>query len=451
MQDKNSLNELFFFDEVGKEKQKGRLRLAFNRFFSRFDFGNEERFFSFLRGMTFVLLVFIEILIFMQVAGTFIAKENYGEMFAVFCLELVLTVTEGIKIFVFDEFRHKIALYIIDFISAFLLIVTTLSTYLCVLYILLLTELYISSRGRISSGLIFVVSVPVYIASYAWVLLIQAGETALGLQVVTQSISALIALTLHFIFLKFIFGVYYQHTRLARAKAELEKRNTALKKAYEELAVLAALEERQRIAKDIHDTAGHAMTTVIMQTEAAKLIIDQDVESAKKKLIAANLQAKRALEELRASVHLLSGATNSEPLKTAILRILSETSNGTNIAIRSDVDDVDVPAETYRFVCNSLREGLANGLRHGQATAFWFELKKTADGLTFLLSDNGNGVDLSAVENGLGLSGLYKNAEKLGGTVELVSEVGDGFEIRINLPIGEKRSEENDGNNRETN
>ncbi|MBQ9730022.1 MAG: hypothetical protein IJV80_04330 [Clostridia bacterium] len=436
MEDKNSLNELFFFDEGAKN---GKIRSLFGRFFSRLDFGSEERFFSFLRSLTFILLVFIEILILMQVAGELIASRNYGGLFAVFCLELVLTVTEGIKIFVFNEFNHKIALYIIDFLAAFLLIVTTLSTYLCVLYILLLTEFYISSRKLVPSWIVFVVSVPVYIFAYGWVLVLQTKEELGVLQLITQSMSALIALTLHFLFLIIVFGVYYQHIRLTKAKQELEKRNAALKKAYEELAVLAALEERQRIAKDIHDTAGHAVTTVIMQTEAAKLIIDSDVIEAKKKIVAANLQAKHALEELRDSVHILSGSANRETLKSAIIRILNESSNGTGIVIRSDVDEVvDVDEKIYRFVCNSLKEGISNGMRHGQATAFWFELKEREGVLTFLLSDNGAGANVAELQNGLGLSGLYQNAEKLGGTVELSSELGEGFEIRITLPCKEK-------------
>ena len=91
-----------------------------------------------------------------------------------------------------------------------------------------------------------------------------------------------------------------------------------LQKAYDELAEVTALQERQRIAKDIHDMAGHSITTVIMQTEAAKLILDSNPQEAKSKIVAANLRAQHALEELRESVHLLSGRRSRLSLKEAL-------------------------------------------------------------------------------------------------------------------------------------
>ena len=102
-----------------------------------------------------------------------------------------------------------------------------------------------------------------------------------------------------------------------------------------------------------------------MQTEAAKLVIDKNPAEAKNRIVAANLQAKHALEELRESVHLLSGAQENVTLKEALLAIVRESCDGTGIAIRFDVDDADVLPAVFRFLCNSLKEGISNGLRHG--------------------------------------------------------------------------------------
>lgn len=214
---------------------------------------------------------------------------------------------------------------------------------------------------------------------------------------------------------------------------ELDKSNEKLRIALENAKEVTLLKERQRIAKDIHDTAGHSITTVIMQTEAAKIAIGKDSEDAKHKIIAANLQAKHALEELRESVHLLSGMEEFRSLKDNLQSIVDESTDGTEIVIRSDIDDVQLCQAKHRFVCNTLKEGISNGLRHGNATAFYFSFQKQEEGVRFLLSDNGTGVD--DIKEGFGLSGMRKRAESLGGEVKFESEAGEGFEIDLYLPF----------------
>ena len=102
-------------------------------------------------------------------------------------------------------------------------------------------------------------------------------------------------------------------------------------------------------------------------------------------------------------------------------------------ALRSEIEEIETDGETYRFLCNALKEGISNGIRHGRATAFWVELKKTEEDISFLLSDNGEGIELSALQKGFGLSGMAQHAQRLGGKAEFLSEEGEGFEIRIRI------------------
>ena len=169
-----------------------------------------------------------------------------------------------------------------------------------------------------------------------------------------------------------------------------------------------------------------------MQTEAAKRILEQDPKEAKQKIVAANLQAKHALDELRDSVHLLSGSSANQTLRSALQDILNESTDGTEIVIRSNVEDVSVSSAKQRFLCNSLKEGISNGLRHGKATAFWFELREEEGKVHFLLSDNGVGVQ-GKIQQGFGLSSMQSRAKSLGGEVFFESVDGEGFELRITL------------------
>ena len=301
----------------------------------------------------------------------------------------------------------------------------------------MLTEVYISTEEIIPATVIFVVCIPCYVALYTAVLLLQAEDVSL-VKIFAQTSTAVVALSLHFLAVNFLMMFYRQYVKLNRTLKELDESKMELQKAYDELEEVTVLEERQRIAKDIHDTAGHSITTVIMQTEAAKLILDENPMEAKNKIIAANLQAKHALEELRNSVHLLSGRTEKLPLKDALNQIIAESTDATGIKIRRSIDDVNVSNEKYRLICNSLKEGISNGLRHGGATAFWFEIKENGADVEFLLSDNGRGADESEIKESLGLSGMRERVERLGGEVRISTERGEGFEIFIRLPLEER-------------
>ena len=122
-------------------------------------------------------------------------------------------------------------------------------------------------------------------------------------------------------------------------------------------------------------------------------------------------------------------------LKQEILSVIEDSTDGTGITVRYEIDDVVTTPAKERFFCNALREGIANGIRHGGATAFWVELKQVGERARLLVSDNGHGIDMQALKKGFGLSAMSENAERFGGMVHVSSEVQDGFELVAELPI----------------
>lgn len=389
-----------------------------------------KRIYSYSRVLLFISLIAIEL---------FILYDNTQKIFLVLTVELLITVNNAIKMWVFKKFKYKITCYVADTILFMVLTMITRSNFLATLYIIFLTEFYLSSQDFVLDFIIFICSLIIYCITFA-VFSYFINHNSMSLWgIITACFNNIIILSIHFLVLNFAIFAYRKNKLTAAALKKLDESNKKLQKAYEELKAITVLEERQRIAKDIHDTAGHSITTVIMQTEAAKLTIDSDPVAAKNKIIAANLQAKHALDELRTSVHVLSGLKEHSSLKDEITSVIHESSDGTDIKIKSSVADITVSDAKGRLIVNSLREGISNGLRHGGATAFYFELAERNGEIFFLLSDNGCGADLSLVKEGLGLGGMKTRAEALGGKAEFFSEKGEGFEMKITLPENDKK------------
>ncbi len=349
-------------------------------------------------------------------------------------VSVFLCAENAVKLWACKTYPARIACYVFDTLLLMTLTIFSDGTLISTLYIIVLSDFYIEQpdlRGTIAMG---VASMVLFLITFAISGALR-GEGVNVTALIADAFNDLILLVLHFFVFNFTIYVYRSNREIKKGISELEEANEKLRLANEELKEVTALEERQRIAKDIHDTAGHSITTVIMQTEAARLTIDSDPADAKRKITAANLQAKHALEELRESVHLLSGSREYVSLKDALMEIVHESTDGTGIAVRADVEDITLCDAKRRFLCNSLKEGISNGLRHGGATAFYFELRKADGKAEFLLSDNGSGLEAAELKEGFGLKGMRARAQALGGDVQFDTEPGEGFEIKMALPL----------------
>jgi signal transduction histidine kinase len=346
-------------------------------------------------------------------------------------IEGLFTTGCAMNTFVCKDFKQRVPCYAVNFVALFLLALLVSNTYMCAVYILILTEFYISSPRLKDSVAMGAASLLTFEFVYGFIL--SNASDLWG--IIAACFNESMILIVHFLLVNFALNVYDSRQQLKESLNELDESNRKLQRAYNELAEITVLQERQRIAKEIHDTAGHSITTVIMQTEAAKLIVEENPQEAKRKIVAANLQAKNALEELRESVHILAGNTLRGTLKEDLEGIIHDSCDGTDVVIRYDIEDIVCSPAKSRFICNCLKEGISNGLRHGHATAFYFELNKIGDMLSFLLSDNGKGVEMANFKEGYGTTSMRNRAESFGGKVNFSGFLDDGFEIRMELPV----------------
>lgn len=418
-----------------KKGKNNRVSSWFVRFFGKYDFRNEQQFARIVKVFIYVLLLLVQSLLLLQHLGDFLRLEKWRVLLPILINIVLFTFSVGMRFFVLKNRGWTVVFYILNSISAAAFLYISKGSYALIIYVLLLTEFYMSAMKNRKTIWVFVLCVPLYALIYTASILVP-DTTKIGLmQLLRESIGAFILLTAHFLVLQIAVAFYRQFLKLGVALSELNESKRELEKAYVAVKEVSALEERQRIAKEIHDTAGHSLTTVIMQTESAKLIVETNPEEAKNKIIAANLQARHALEELRNSVHLLSGITQAKTLKDDLLEIIHESTDGTGINIRSEIEEVTASQAKHRFICNTLKEGIANALRHGGATAFWFECKAEDGEIYFLLSDNGKGVRLEKLQKGFGLTTMQERARSLGGDIRFLSEEGEGFEIQMELPM----------------
>ena len=382
--------------------------------------------------LIFLALVLAEIILAVDCRNAEV--EGIPALLVILPVSAALAAENAVKLFALRSFKRRIVCYVTDILLLLVLTYFSGGRLISTLFVVILSEFYLSQEklaGNIAMG---VCSAVLYLAMLAVSQMLRDEPVALDV-LISNAFEDLIIFVLHFLIMNFLLLIYRKNEEIAKRVKELDESNKKLAEAMEKLKEVTALEERQRIAKDIHDTAGHSITTVIMQTEAAKLALERDPAGAKRSIVAANLQAKHALEELRESVHLLSGSRTQMTLKDMLLDIIHESTDGTGIAVRCDIDDVRLCDAKCRFLCNTLKEGISNGLRHGKATAFYFELKKGEKDVSFLLSDNGTGMDISALREGFGLKGMHSRAASLGGMVWFDTEIDEGFEIHLRLPL----------------
>ncbi|MDE6557731.1 MAG: sensor histidine kinase [Clostridia bacterium] len=348
---------------------------------------------------------------------------------------VAITVLYFVEFYAIKTLKARIAVYCIDF--AFLLTICALtgSAYIAGLYGVILSQLYINVVEMKTKVIVLVftcVAFTVMCVVGLYISLMRAITYSEIIDLASACLVGLIILALHFAVVNFLLAFYRNNLKLTKALKEADENKKQLEQAYEQLEETAVFQERNRIARDIHDNAGHSMTSVIMQTEAAKLLIDTNPEEAKSKIISANIQAKNALEQMRESVHLLAGRNASRSLKEEIEEILAQTMDSTDIIIRYDIADIQLSGDKRRFIANSLKECLSNGMRHGGAGAFYVELGSTENVVCLIVSDNGSGLPEDFKE-GFGLKGIREKAAQFGGGIVYESESGDGCEIKITI------------------
>ena len=222
-----------------------------------------------------------------------------------------------------------------------------------------------------------------------------------------------------------------------RSRQELALVNDRLREYALLIEDRAMLQERNRIAREIHDSLGHSLTAQNIQLANAKMYLRSNLDRTEKFIAEAKKLGSHALQEVRHSVATLrSDPLQGKLLSVAIAELVIDLEYRTEITFDYQSDT------TYRFspeitttVYRIVQEALTNMIKHSQATKVQISLKLIANQLEVKVKDNGKGFEIQENTTGFGIQGMRERTQALGGKFSLVSMPGNGCQIIAKIPL----------------
>ena len=235
--------------------------------------------------------------------------------------------------------------------------------------------------------------------------------------------------------------VIEQSQQRAELIEELESARDELAEAHHTAGVMA---ERERMAREIHDTLAQGMTSVVMLAQTAAVELQRgSLDPVAGRLAAIEDTARENLAEARALVAAftpvaLTGATLAEVLRRLAERFAAET--GVDVQVSLDMPDDEVaalPQAQQVVLLRAAQESLANVRKHAGATSVLISLSMSAGGVGIEIRDDGSGFALDAAGRaGFGLAAMRGRVEESGGTVSVESAPGRGTRVAVLIPSG---------------
>jgi signal transduction histidine kinase len=241
-----------------------------------------------------------------------------------------------------------------------------------------------------------------------------------------------------------VFVVVFTHIAVSERKgrAEVERLATELAEANRKLREyatqveeLATTKERNRLAREIHDSLGHYLTVINVQIEAARVVMNTDYSNALACLGKAQSLTQEGLAEVRRSVAALHASpTENRSLTESVAALAMECRAAgipTELVVAGGERPLGPQAELTLY--RAAQEGLTNVRKHAQASRAIVTLDYSASGAARIVVED-DGVGSNETGGGFGLLGVRQRAQLLGGEVRVKTEAGRGFRLEVELP-----------------
>ncbi len=209
---------------------------------------------------------------------------------------------------------------------------------------------------------------------------------------------------------------------------------------FEQRAEYGAAEERNRLAREIHDTLAQGLTAITLQLETADALLESSaLERARQAVDHALALARANLEEARRSVlDLRAAPLEGRTLAQALRALTEEWTSKWNVPVRFQTagGNYPLPLRVEAGLYRVAQEALTNAVRHANARTVTVQLSMRADRVQLMVDDDGGGFDPSQLPEGrYGLIGLNERVHLLGGSVDLQSSPGEGTRVLVTVPL----------------
>ncbi len=235
-----------------------------------------------------------------------------------------------------------------------------------------------------------------------------------------------------------------QRAALAQAYERQAAANVRLQRYAVALEELAISRERNRLARELHDTLAHSLSAVTVQLEAVRSLWPLDPEAARGMLAKADETARRGLTEARRALRALRASPLEDlGLALALRELAQDAAERAGAAL-----DLDVAEQTGNGLSPAVEQGvyriaqetLENIVQHAEARSIRVQLTKTGQDLVLAIEDDGRGLDAAAAgdpegRDRLGIRGMEERASLIGGHLQIAGRQGQGTRVRLTVPL----------------
>lgn len=215
---------------------------------------------------------------------------------------------------------------------------------------------------------------------------------------------------------------------------ELEKVNEQIQEYAVMSEKMAETRERNRLAREIHDTLGHTLTGIAAGIDACIATVDVSPDLTKKQLEVISGVTRDGIKDIRRSVsELRPDALERFSLDYAISKMVADMNavSGAKVYFNCEVKNLKFDEDEENAIYRVIQEGITNAIRHGNAQKIWITMTKKDSDILLQIKDNG--VGSKEIKNGFGTKHMKERIGMLGGTVTF--DGSNGFTVNATIPI----------------
>lgn len=303
-------------------------------------------------------------------------------------------------------------------------------------FLLAMIFIYMMCNMDSATSLLHAVTIKQYLTFYSL-------NTRNILQFLIEGLSAL-EMILFILYMVIFIGQQTSEKReVLMLNRQLASANEQLRRYAEESARTAQVQERNRLAREIHDTIGHTLTGIVAGTDACIQMLEESPEMARHQMQLIADAARNGMNDVRRSVKALRpDSLENKSLSEALHSICDSMaqSSGISIAIEENLKSLAWSQDEEDCVYRTVQEGITNAIRHGRATEIRVTCREQGGVLDISVQDNGIGC--KTINKGFGLRHMQERVAMLGGKLEYRSEAG--FLIHAEIPLRRKEKTEDE-------